>query len=671
MRQKITVARWLCLLIGSSLLFGGVSAFSYPVQFTDSSGNTITLKQQPIRVVSLVPAITEIIFAIGAQDTIRGITYHSTYPPGTGDKAVVGGFFSPSVDHIRKLAPDVIFYAQLQKRVKQRFSGGTCRLINLETRSIDDSYRNIRLLGKMFKKEKQAEAVVLGVQKELELIARKTAKIPTERKKRVIRLMGHDPVMTPGDNSFQNEMIRAAGGIPPQLNKDGEIVTITEAEWRAFNPQVIYGCGGDQKTLETFLNRPGWQDVEAVKSGQIFYFPCELTCRAASQTGYFVSWLSSILYGDEFSNPAEQVYPDDIVRSRTLTIDLPYVKHTRVVTSRIYDFLNKTLIVDFSTPLSVVSTLKGFRLGVETVGNHYAPPSCWGIWHRLGLENVRQRVFQVTGVSKDTASFLFTGANMDHLSVNRKEYKAMTVYALVTAGVKSNAIRMSKDEGRYYELGTINVILLTNMKLSNRAMSRAIISATEAKTAGLMDMDIRSSYSPQYHRATGTGTDNIIIVEGTGPSVDNTGGHTKLGALIAAAVYEGVQEAVNKQNGLVLQRNIFKRLEERKINIYGLVSDGFCECDTSRNALAAAAEEILLDPRYASFVATSLVLSDDHQKGLVTDLELFKEWCKMVAEEIAGQEISALKDRIGINTIPPVMKLALNGIINGVFHRMK
>ncbi|HIJ57339.1 MAG TPA: ABC transporter substrate-binding protein [Deltaproteobacteria bacterium] len=671
MRLKITVARWIFLLIGFSLLFGRVSAFSYSVQFTDSSGNTITLKQPPVRVVSLVPAITEILFAIGAQDALQGTTYHSSYLPGAHNKAVVGGFFSPSMDHIRKLAPDVIFYAQLQQDVKQQFSGGTCRLINLETRSIADSFRNIRLMGEIFNREKQTEAVVSAVQKELALIAQKTAKIPPDKKKRVLRLMGLDPVMTPGDDSFQNEMIRAAGGIPPQLNKDGEIVAITESEWRAFNPQIIYGCGGDRKTAETFLGRPGWQDVEAVKTGRILYFPCDLTCRAATHTGYFVSWLSSTLYGDEFSDPAEQVYPDGIVRSRTLTIDLPYVKHTRVATSRIYDFLNKTLVIDFVTPLSVVSTLEGFRPGIETVGNHYAPPTCWGIWHHLGLEKVRKRVFQVTGVSENTASFLFTGADMDHLSVKRKQYKAMTVYALVTAGVKSNAVRMSKDKGGYYELGTINAILLTNMKLSNRAMSRAVISATEAKTAALMDMDIRSSYSPQYHRATGTGTDNIIVVQGTGISVDNTGGHTKLGELIAAAVYEGVQEAVYKQNGLEFRRNIFKRLEERNISVYGLVSEGFCECGISRNALAAAVEEILLDPRYSSFVATALVLSDDHQKGLVTDLGLFKGWCKNVAEEIAGKEISDLKDRIGINTLPPVMKLALNGIINGVFHRMK
>ncbi|MBR9986561.1 MAG: adenosylcobinamide amidohydrolase, partial [Desulfosarcina sp.] len=73
---------------------------------------------------------------------------------------------------------------------------------------------------------------------------------------------------------------------------------------------------------------------------------------------------------------------------------------------------------------------------------------------------------------------------------------------------------------------TINIIVLANMRLTPRAMNRAIISATEAKTAALQDLDIRSSYTPMTNPATGTGTDNIIVVQGDGTRIDNAGGHT-------------------------------------------------------------------------------------------------------------------------------------------------
>ena len=76
----------------------------------------------------------------------------------------------------------------------------------------------------------------------------------------------------------------------------------------------------------------------------------------------------------------------------------------------------------------------------------------------------------------------------------------MIVYALVTAGVQDNAVRASVDEGRFYEPGTINVIILTNMQLTPRALTRAMISATEAKSAALQDLDIRTRILPPVRR---------------------------------------------------------------------------------------------------------------------------------------------------------------------------
>jgi adenosylcobinamide hydrolase len=78
-------------------------------------------------------------------------------------------------------------------------------------------------------------------------------------------------------------------------------------------------------------------------------------------------------------------------------------------------------------------------------------------------------------------------------------------------------------------------------------MARAIITATEAKTAALQDMDARSSVSPE-NQATGTGTDNVIIVSGTDPDkkVRYTGGHTKLGELIGTTTKIAVHETIKK-----------------------------------------------------------------------------------------------------------------------------
>jgi len=641
-------------------------ALSYPLTFVDSSGKTITINKRPEKVVSLVPSITEIIFKVDAGDAVKAVTYHDNYPGKPGFRQIVGGFFSPSLKAIDAVRPDIIFLSPLHKKVIEKIGSGKCRLITLETNSIADSYNNIRLLGKIFNKEKQAAKLVDEIKTQLRIISDKVEKIPDSKRKRVLRLMGRDLIMTPGDDSFQNEMIRAAGGFPPMLGKKGNIVVITKEEWVTFNPQVIYGCGGDRETAKKYFGRPGWKDVDAVKNGNVFYFPCDLTCRVSAHTGYFVSWLASRIYTEEFSIKGNRVFKEQVFKSRGIDLHFDYIKDARILYSHIHDFPNKTLVVNFNKPLSVVSTLEGVRNGIVSVGNHYSSPPCWGINHKLSLSNIRKRVYQVIDKSEDTASFLFTGADMDNLVIKREKFRDMEVCALVTAGVTSNAVRMSKDVGNYYEPGTINVIILSNMKLSPRAMTRAIISATESKTAALMDLDIRSSYSSSLYRATGTGTDNMIVVQGTGIEIDNSGGHSKLGELIATAVYQGVQEAIYKQNKITASRNIFQRLQERKISIYSLISGMKCDCIQKKSALLGAVEEILLDPRYSGFIESALVLSDNYEKELIKDLSSYELWCRLMAEDIAGKKIEQIRDLVSMEDLPVVLKMALNAVLNGV-----
>ncbi|MBW2709718.1 MAG: adenosylcobinamide amidohydrolase [Deltaproteobacteria bacterium] len=646
-----------------------VPATALSFQFVDDAGKTIVILKPPTRVVSLVPSITEILYKIGAGDAVKAVTYHDIYPAENAAKQIVGGYFSPSLDVIEAAKPDLIFHSDLHKGVQERFSNSHFPLVELRTKSMADSRKKILLLGKIFKKEKEAQNLVQSINDQLQTIAAKVKKIPPEKRQRVIRLMGRSTVMTPGDDSFQNEMIRAAGGIPPQLGRKGAVVNISKEEWVKFNPQVIYGCGGDRETANAFFNRPGWKEVDAVKNGHIFYFPCELTCRAATHTGYFVSWLSSMIYSELFSKKAFQVLDEKILRTRKIDLNLNYVKDARIIYSTINDFLNKTLVIDFTQPLRIVSTLEGERTGIQSVGNHYSPPPCWAIEHHAGLAQSRSRVYNVLQMSADTSSFLFTGADMDHLTIIRKQFKDMEVYALVTAGVKSNALRMGKDEGRYYEPGTINIILLSNMKLTPRAMTRAIITATEAKTAALMDLDVRSSVTPRRYQATGTGTDNILVVQGTGNSVKLAGGHSKMGELIARAAYQGVVEAVSKQNGLVTARSIFQRLRDRKITVYELVSEAQCDCMAKKGQATIALEEILMEPRYAGFVQTAFALSDNYQRGLINDLSSYQLWCQTVAEEIAGREIPQFRDLVTDENIPVPLKMSLNALLNGISFR--
>jgi ABC-type Fe3+-hydroxamate transport system substrate-binding protein/adenosylcobinamide amidohydrolase len=633
------------------------------VTLTDVYNRPLTIAQPPQRVVSLVPGVTDMLLALGVGQSLRGVTYVDQVPAQMGKPTVVGGFFSPLTEVMAQCQPDCIFVSDIQKQVQERFKDSKIPVIFLPAHSVQDIYTNLRLLGAMFHREEQAEAQCRQIQAKMELIGKKVARIPDAQKLRVVRLMSDKAMVVPGDDSFQNDYIRHAGGIPPALGKKGSAVPITLAEWQQFNPQVIFTCGSDMEKVKKLLQQPGWQDVEAVRQMKILKFPCELTCRASVHAGDFVAWLASLLYLKDFSDPKNQVMPDAVLASEPLPLDLPYVRQARVTRSHIRDFDHKSLIIDFKSPMAIISTLDGPRQGISTVGNHYTSPPGWGISHYLGLAKDQERVYGLLKKDPKDTSFLFTGADMGNLSVQQITFKDMKVYALVTAGVEGNAMRVSQDEGKFYKLGTINILLLTNCQLSSRARARTLIAATEGKTAALQDLDIRSLDQPLEFQATGTGTDNILVVEGQGAPLECAGGHTKMGELIGKAVYQGVREAVAKQNGITSCRSLWPRLQERRLGLYELVQ--ILPPATQANLLPLW-ESTMLEKRYAGFMETAFALSDAYERGQVLDLNAFADYCKMIAQGLAGKPVTQWQTITFQRELPRPLHMACEAFINGL-----
>ncbi|MFP4445406.1 MAG: adenosylcobinamide amidohydrolase, partial [Desulfosudaceae bacterium] len=650
---------------------------AFPLTITDDLGRQVTFAEPPRRVVSLVPTASEIMVELGADKFLKGVTWHSAELTAGSPAVVVGGFAAPAAERIAALDPDLVILADLHHLLPDQLDRPQTSYVFLKTRYLADSFDNIRLLGDIFGREKKAEEITAGIRDDLDLIAAKVARIPEAERKRAIRIMGRESVMTPGADSFQNQLIRAAGGLSPDIDQDGDVIDVSREQWRRFDPQFIYGCGRDQVLVERFFDRSGWKEAAAVKNHRIRFYPCDLTCRAATNTGKFVSWLAADMYTASFSRTDQLVQPETIVSSRPVDLAAggteaaadgrpAYVADCRVVHSRLFDFINKTLLIDFDTPLTVLSSLDGWRDDVRTVGNHSYPPPCWSISHAAGISAYRDRVLAVLDKPADRTALLFTGADMDNLAIGRAAHRDMTVWAVVTAGVAGNAMRASRDSGFYYEPGTINMILLTSRRLSPRAMTRAVITATEAKTAALLDLDVRSSYADGRYRATGTGTDNIIVVQGRGPAADKAGGHTRLGELIGRAVHEGVQQAVFRQNRLTPGRTVFQRLDERGLSIGGLVGGIDCPCAGGKNRLAADLEKILLDPETAGFIELALAVNDDYEKGLIRDLGPFNRLAADVCRKIAGEEDRPVEPLIENDALPEVTRTAFNALLTGI-----
>ena len=177
-------------------------------------------------------------------------------------------------------------------------------------------------------------------------------------------------------------------------------------------------------------------------------------------------------------------------------------------------------------------------------------------------------------IDSNFSTGLITLAEMKNSIIVTKSFKNVEVTAISTAGVRTNASRAGDvasywQENGEFHFGTINIILLLNVKLSKSTLMEAFMTATEAKTVALSNLRIPSQYSNGY--ATGTGTDGVCIFSNldSNDEVTNAGKHSKLGELIGKCVIESVTKAIGKQVWITnnSQSHALVRLNRYKLDI--------------------------------------------------------------------------------------------------------
>jgi len=234
----------------------------------------------------------------------------------------------------------------------------------------------------------------------------------------------------------------------------------------------------------------------------------------------------------------------------------------------------KIIVIRFLLPHRVISTCRangGLRDDLELIFNHQ---SCEPTGHkrRLHAMAVREPATYLRNICAqhdlpENCACLGTAANMNCAAVSSEAFRDLEVVAICTGGVETNAGRAG-DPACFYETGkgfesigggpkglsgTINIMICINRELTPGAMVRAVMTATEAKTAILQELSVGSRYSDGL--ATGTGTDQIAIACALTeePPLTGAGKHVKLGELLGIAVKNAVRKTLELQNGMTPQ----------------------------------------------------------------------------------------------------------------------
>jgi len=270
----------------------------FPLTVTDFLEKEITIEQEPKRIVSLAPSVTELIFALGAGDKVVGVTEYDTYPEEVKDIAKVGGFEGPNIELITAQKPDLVFASNLSgKEEMETIEKMGIPVVMIEARSIDDIYKSIEIIGKITDTEEKGKEIIEEMKNRIQEISDKVKDKP---KVKVYNLVDINGNWTGGKGTFIHEIINLAGGTNIAEDLEGWVQYSIEELVRK-NPDVIVmpSYAGD---VDSIKNMEGFKDTNAVKNDNIYVVSNDdLISRATNRIVLGLEEIAKFLHPEVFN----------------------------------------------------------------------------------------------------------------------------------------------------------------------------------------------------------------------------------------------------------------------------------------------------------------------------------------------------------------------------------
>ncbi len=239
---------------------------------TDTAGTTVA-PEAALKIVSLSPTATEMLYAIGAGDQVVAVDSYSTFPAETASKVTKMSAFEPNAEAILGYSPDVVLISNDMNKISEQLKAGNPKIqvwIGAAASTLDDVYQQITELGVLTAREDAASRLIESMKTR---IAKATENISAPMSPKSYFYELDNTLYSVTSNTFVGALLKPfgftniadgveAGNDYPQLNAE----VIAKA-----NPSIIFLA--DTKCCATsaaeVAKRPGWAGIDAVKNGQI------------------------------------------------------------------------------------------------------------------------------------------------------------------------------------------------------------------------------------------------------------------------------------------------------------------------------------------------------------------------------------------------------------------
>jgi len=258
----------------------------FSVTITDDLGYTITFTEKPERIISLAPSNTEILFALGLEENVIGVTEYCNYPPETEDKEKIGSYTTPNIEKIVNLNPDLVLaaYGNPTGTVEalKRFN---LTVVGLNARNLYEILYNLRLVGELTGTSANASVLVADMVQRIEVTDERMSRLQDEEKPTVLHIIWHDPIWVAGRGTFEDELIKRSGGVniaPVEGYRALSLEKLIE-----LNPDVIItpsgsgmGCTQTDFCYEYLMSEQRLCGLEAIRTQRVYVINADIVCRA-------------------------------------------------------------------------------------------------------------------------------------------------------------------------------------------------------------------------------------------------------------------------------------------------------------------------------------------------------------------------------------------------------
>jgi iron complex transport system substrate-binding protein len=250
-----------------------------PRTFVDDLDRKLYLAKPPKRIVSLAPSITEILFAIGLDEEIVGVTDFCNYPPAALAKPKVA-YSQPNLEALIALEPELVLAPPsfLRADLLAKLEQLKIPTFVLESKTVEGIFGHIQLLGRMVGRAQEANAYTAAMRKQVANLTKKVEGLPRPT---LLYVLNSEPLITVGPGSFIHHLIELAGGRNAAERANAPYPRLTMEEVLTQNPDILLFPIGEYEGIpQAEQDRwKRWNTLRAVQEGKLFQVQSDLLNR--------------------------------------------------------------------------------------------------------------------------------------------------------------------------------------------------------------------------------------------------------------------------------------------------------------------------------------------------------------------------------------------------------